>query len=664
MSKNVSTADPYLETRIKHISDKDLFAALKTSDPKLRDVHTAAKQSDWTTAYTAWHTYIKDRLAKQNSDLRGEGTRGDLDEKHIIAEADLVVKRDIKCWGGIRIQYDGEIDFSRNLGGSSNYGFHYFGWITPLKNAYQLTGKEIYAKTFVDIFMQWYRQRDLVISDINKLDVIWYELGCNRSRVFRDLYFTTINSKAAQNPEYHQMMLKTILGHGRWLYRHQQAYRPGNWQVFGAQTLCVIGQSFPEYTEATRWLKRGIKWILAHTQRDVYADGCHKERAPHYHLGVVNSFYDVYRVLTGVKAVAPQREKLGQAIEKMLLWTLSISTPSGHSPTIGDSEYDVPQDQYLQIGLDRKNPQLVWAAQASAKKMAQVAQKLNIKKPVSPRPPKHTSINQKPSGFWIVRSGWSPKDFYFTLNYGPYGGGHSHNEALSFQLWAKGKPLVVDCGRGISYDDPLHKPWYCATDAHNMVAVDSQPPDIKGRKGRLLFWTQKGPIDFAAFTHRGYDHLNVKHQRCLLLNRDRQYAVIFDFLTSKTNHTYNWLLNSPLTLRTQKDGATAPGFRILADDAHTLTDIQTSTVKMALPLKGRSTWGVEREDGSHLQLTQSNTSTEFAVLLAPTSKPNSVQFNVQRTNPKSRYQLAIDITIDNQHDRYMLDCRSGHCNQT
>ena len=648
MAQNNASSDPYLETRVKHISDEDLFASLKPSIAELREVRAAANHRDWAAAYTAWRAYLKTRLGQPSSDLGGESAREKFDEQEVLAEADLVVQRDIKCWGGIRIQYAGEVDFARNLGGASNYGFHYFGWITPLKHAYRLTGEEKYAQTFVDIFTQWRRQRDLARGDIQNLDVIWNELGCKRARAFCDLYFATIHAKAAHHVDYHRMMLKTILGHGRWLHRHQQAYRAGNWQVYGAQTLCALGRSFPEFKEASRWLKRGVKWIVAHTQRDVYADGCHKERAPHYHLGVVKSSYDVYRVLIGVDAVATQREKLGQALETMLLWTLSISTPSGHSPAIGDSEYDAPQNHYLQIGLARRNPHLVWAAQA-----------LGLNTPVSACPPTYASINQQPSGFWIVRSGWGPEDFYFAINYGPHGGGHSHREALAFQLWAHGRPLAVDCGRGVSYDDPLHKPWYCSTDAHNMISVDHQAPGRKGGKGRLRFWRQQGPIDFAAFTHNGYQSLGVAHRRCLLLNRERQYAIVFDFLTSAANHIYHWLLNSPLALRAQEDGAAAPGFRVLCADSPTLSDIQISTVKMALPIEGRSTWGVEREDGSHLQLTRLGQSIEFAVLLASTDSPGDVQLEVQNTHSKSRYQRTVHITIDQQQDRYLLDCRTG-----
>src|SRR5690242_13935669 len=44
----------YLNRRIKHISDEDLFAALDLARPALADVRTAAERKDFPAAYAAW----------------------------------------------------------------------------------------------------------------------------------------------------------------------------------------------------------------------------------------------------------------------------------------------------------------------------------------------------------------------------------------------------------------------------------------------------------------------------------------------------------------------------------------------------------------------------------------------------------------------------------
>jgi hypothetical protein len=201
-------------SRFKNIPDRELLSALRADIPGLEALRQAASRGDTDAAWKAWREYAlahrgRRSLEKPSAD-RAAGSAA-----ATRRAADLVVRRDIACWGGVRIKYDGEVDFSRNLAGSSNYGFHYFGWIVPLADAWRATGSEKYARAFVEIFAQWYRQRDLVKGELPELDVIWYELGTGaRMPVFAELYFATLDSGAARRPGYHRDMLKTALGHG------------------------------------------------------------------------------------------------------------------------------------------------------------------------------------------------------------------------------------------------------------------------------------------------------------------------------------------------------------------------------------------------------------------------------------------------------------------
>ncbi len=650
----------YLDRKIKHITDADLFTSLRLDLPGLEGVKSAVQEKDYLAAGAAWRDHLANRVKEE--EVEEAGWRGDLDRENVLREADLIVARDIKCWGGVRIQYDGEIDFSRNLGGSSNYGFHYFGWIAPLGPAYRLTRDEKYARAFVEIFMQWYRQRDLVKGDHPHLDVIWYELGCGaRAHAFTNLYFTTIGSEAAASPEFHLHMLRTMLGHGRWVYAYETAYAAGNWQVYANSGLLKIGLSYPEFRDATRWVKRGLKWVVAHTRQDVYADGCHKERAPHYHLGVADSFFDIYRSLAGVRGVSAQRRKIGDAVGRMLSWTVSMTIPSGHSPTVGDSEYELPQGQFLRAGLVLGKPELLWASKAPGKEIKKVAREVGVKKIAKPRAPARPTYHRKESGFIIVRSGWREDDLYFALNYGPYGGGHSHAEALAFQMWADGRPLAVDCGRGVSYDDPLHQTWYKTPYAHNMVIVDGAAPSIKGRRGRLLFWKTKGDVDFLGLTHTGYAEQGVGHRRYVLLNRSRGYAVLLDLLSAKSGeHQYEWTLNSPLLdFRMGRGRAVSPGLCVAASEPEQIEGVRFSKVKMALPLEGRSTWGQDREDGTNLRFVRRGGSLAFHVLLMPLTGQEDVRFAVTQSDPKSRHRLRVGVATSRFRHEYAVDCSKG-----
>ena len=64
--------------------------------------------------------------------------------------------------------------------------------------------------------------------------------------------------EALEDPELHLLMMRTVLGHGRWLYRHQTHYQPGNWQVFGAKAQLAVGLSFPGLRESTRFFRENL----------------------------------------------------------------------------------------------------------------------------------------------------------------------------------------------------------------------------------------------------------------------------------------------------------------------------------------------------------------------------------------------------------------------
>lgn len=648
-----------LETRVKHITDGDLLSALRLDVPELDAVRAAAGSAD--TIGEALRDYVLAFRGRRSLPwaVAPEGAAADEARR----EADLIVRRDIKCWCGVRIRYRGEVDFSRNLPGSSNYGFHYFGWIVPLAGAWRATGDERYARAFVEIFSQWYRQRDLVRGDFPRFDVIWYELGTGaRMPVFTDLYFATLDSQAARGPGYHQDLWKTALGHGRWLHEHETAFQPGNFQITASRALLLIGLAFPELREARRWVLRGAKYLLAHVARDVYADGCHKERAPHYHLGVARNFASAAELATGVSELAAGRRELEAAARRMLRWTAGVMTPTRHSPAVGDSEYDVPREQFLHDGAHLRDPLLLWASGASAREIAATRRRLGVGAIGEPRPPApgRESADLVESGFVVVRSGWKSDDLWFLLNYGPWGGGHSHAEALAFQLWCNGSPLAVDCGRGVNYDDPLHRVWYVTPHAHNMVVVDGTAPSVKGRRGRLLFHTRAAGVHLIGLEHAGYREQGVRHRRCLLVSTRRRYLVVLDFLRADGEHSYEWVVNTPVPgVRTGSGRAWGPGLTVLCADPGLIEEVRAERVRMCLPREGGSTWGLPRGRGTNVRFGARGGTVGLHFLLVPVDSPEGVRFAAERVDSRSPYRLALTVAAPGFEDRYVVDCARG-----
>jgi len=59
------------------------------------------------------------------------------------------------------------------------------------------------------------------------------------------------------------------------------------------------------------------------------------------------------------------------------------------------------------------------------------------------------------------------------LKFGPYGGGHDHNDRLNLVLFAKGHVVIPDLGTS-GYGIALNGKWFRASAAHNMLVVDGR----------------------------------------------------------------------------------------------------------------------------------------------------------------------------------------------
>src|SRR5690349_15071159 len=84
------------ETRMRHISDADLFAALDLTPPALAAVRAAVEAADWPAAYAAWAAYFAQRAAPKSpinlsgyaalpADLRARAGQRIIDEARALA---------------------------------------------------------------------------------------------------------------------------------------------------------------------------------------------------------------------------------------------------------------------------------------------------------------------------------------------------------------------------------------------------------------------------------------------------------------------------------------------------------------------------------------------------------------------------------------------------
>jgi hypothetical protein len=175
-------------------------------------------------------------------------------------------------------------------------------------------------------------------------------------------------------------------------------------------------------------------------------------------------------------------------------------------------------------------------------------------------------------GYFTQRGGWGADDPFLIFDCGPLGdGGHGHYDLLSVEVFAGGRPLLVDPGRFTYSEQPPNlRRWFRGTAAHNTVCVDGldQTPYTRTRpagpvaEGRFLGRTVRPGVDVLAGEARSpvYDAV---HQRRITLVEDRCW-LIEDRLRAEQEHDYDLRFHLAPGEATIGDGTVrAPGLTLV-----------------------------------------------------------------------------------------------------
>jgi hypothetical protein len=412
---------------------------------------------------------------------------------------------------------------------------HYWGWSAPLRLAFEQTGDLRYANCFNDLFNQWYTQRDTIDNPIPHLDIIFYELGLGvRTPCFIDHYFA-YRDTGVLPWRTQARLLKTILGACRWLtLLEREGYRVGNWQMCGSWALVYAGSLFSEFREAQDWLNIGVQRLVEHIDQDFYADGGHYERAAGYGAWCTRLSADLLRFSAWYPQITVP-DHMHDRVVQMYDWFLATATPLGESPGFNDSTVATQDDLFQQATLCTGAGRFLWPLRGRCRSV----------NGIRPRRPPFTSIDLRPSGFAVMRSGWDLNVCYLMLNYGPWGGGHTHNALLDFALYAFGTPVALEATHWGSYDNPLDH-YFRSPQAHNQVVVNDAPLDRVNCQGEEVVWVTGQGLDYFSAQHRGYAQaFGVTIQRQILFLKPDYFLVSDTIFEGPQHQSYTWYLHSP-----------------------------------------------------------------------------------------------------------------------
>ncbi len=373
--------------------------------------------------------------------------------------------------------------------------------------------------------------------------------------------------------------------------------------------LLACAEALPEWPEAPRWRTLALGGLASALRDQVHDDGTTFEGSLPYQRLAVEIFS------AGAILARAARRPLGAAYARRLAAlfrsTRALLSASGEIPQIGDDDsgrvlalrprgfteggYLLPLGAALSL-----DPALLVAPRP--RDAAEVAWLLGPRaldalarmRPGLPR----GSASFPQGGFHALRRG----RLEAVVSCGPNGqrgiGGHSHNDKLSFVLFADGALAVCDPGSPSYTGDPDLRNAFRATRAHATVVVDGleQAPILPERlfalpdvsEARLVAFEPGGPAAVLVGEHRGFARAGVIHRREIAVAG--QGVLVVDRVAGAGAHEVElrWPFASPGATLRPLDPVEARAAERLADRGRLRWPIRTArAVEVPLGAAGR-----------------------------------------------------------------------------
>ncbi|MDP6111321.1 MAG: heparinase II/III family protein [Planctomycetota bacterium] len=505
-------ADKYLRDRIENITERDFWSSIRRNK-ELKPIVELGLDGKKAAAYKALGAYHSDTLAKEaeRAAERASGTCANPEKTKANKErADKVVRHEINGWHTQVIKFGPKIDFNADFGQSGQYGFHYLGWMHPVLDQFLLRREPEYLDCFLDISLQYYQQRSKLKRRIARLHPVYYELGARaKIGLFLPAY-ACMTSLPEMKTSHREAFLKLLLGMARSLYRLQETgFRAGNWQIVGAQSLFWMGCAFPEFKESAKWRERGLAIIMEHARRDFFKDGCHGERCWGYGGMSLDGMLQAYQTGILYGQLGSSKSALTKMLKNAFQWFAGTVSPTHSHLNYGDgglSDASNVLEQGRQVFPELEKGGGLLGVDRSKSRI------------------------YHPSGYAFMVADESRESPYMSINFGGYGGGHTHADLLDFSIWCYGRPIIEEVGRFGSYDNPLD-PFFRSEQAHNQIVLEHTKMNRQAHQGQDVLWHSTDEADFFSAHHTAYESKRAKVTRQIIFVTP-DYWVIYDVVTA------------------------------------------------------------------------------------------------------------------------------------
>lgn len=549
-----------------------------------------------------------------------------------------------------------------------------------LGRAYWYTRDERYSKTFAAHLNSWMDQNH------PKNGINWFSSLEVAFRAISWLWgFYFFKNSPQLTPSVYLRALKFLYVHAKHLETYLSTYYSPNTHLTGeALGLFYLGTLLPEFQSAAQWRATGRSILLRELDRHVKPDGVYFEQSSYYHRYTVDFYTHLY-ILSRANGEHIEGV-LEQKLTAMLDHLMSITKPDGTTPLFGDDDggklvvLDEREANDFRAALSTgailfARPDYKYVAGDAAEETLWLlgAESLTDYDRIDAHPPQHTSRAFSDGGYYVMRDGWTRADSYLLIDCGPHGalnGAHGHADALSFELAAQGRPLLVDPGTYTYADSIETRNYFRGSAAHNTLTIDgasSSVPDgpfswKQVALARPRTWMSHSRFDFFEGEHDGYMRLPspALHARSMLSLKG-DYWVMRDSVTTRGEHRYDLHFHF------------APKVDPLIETGENATFVREGKVGAGLEIFAFSEGGEWRKENGWVSSCYGERSVAPVCIFAKTAEGAQEFFTfllpLQVRDKESRIKeieaiggSAFEVATENSLDVVMI--RSGHLVET
>lgn len=378
-----------------------------------------------------------------------------LTERQLVDRAEAVLRYELHP-SGIRPRVDGRgrIDWAHNCADSAEWLFmlNRHAWWPLLGKAYRVSGDERYARAFVSQLTDWI-DRCPIITRRNEKHPHWRLMeAALRMRISWLPSFGLFFDSPSFSSECKLRFLRSVFDHACFLERFHTVR---NHLLRESNGLLCVALWLPELHRAPRWRQLALQRLQKELGEQINADGSQIELSTGYQWLAIDEL-EVTLGLVSRDATSSFRDELTEAMGSMYEFLAFLLRPDGTFASVNDGVLLWSRDRLVEGGKKLGRPSVEYIGSLGD----------------SGAEPEETSRLFANAGLCVMRDEWSPKANWLLFDAGPYGGPHGHEDKLSIEVTALGRPMIVDTGFYTYQKGDPYRDYFVSSHAHSTVTVD------------------------------------------------------------------------------------------------------------------------------------------------------------------------------------------------